>query len=172
MKRYNLGVVKIKEIDLNKIYSQYVPGYDKNNFSMITSPHYELAKLYYKNGDKWLRNNFYKTSYFILKGGGTDKNVIISKKVIFLFNSIKEGYLRGPHKTNYIVVLNKPFIESRYNVKNIKLSSPEVFMGHHRIGALLALGINRAKVVIAKDNTPGICECYGKIHNVYKKIKN
>lgn len=170
MMRYNLGKVAIKNIDLKVTYFQYHPEYDEIDLSMINSPHYELAKLYYDHGGIWLRRNFNKTRYFLWKSKTAGKEVSFSKKRIFLFDSIKKGYLAGGNRKNYIVVLDKPLIESRYDVSNIKLNSPEVFMGHHRIGALLALGIDRVRVIIAKDNTPGICKCYGKIHNIYNKI--
>ncbi|MAG24882.1 hypothetical protein CMI47_04810 [Candidatus Pacearchaeota archaeon] len=44
-------------------------------------------------------------------------------------------------------------------------------MGHHRVGSLLALGINFVKVVVAKDAYPGTCQCYGRIHDIYSGIK-
>ena len=93
----------------------------------------------------------------------------VPRKKITLFRSIKQGYLRSGHDNNYIVLLNVPLIISRYGVKDILIKSPEVFMGHHRIGALLALGVNSARALLAEDNMPGTRQCYGGIHDRYKK---
>ncbi|MHA1470264.1 MAG: hypothetical protein ACTSSP_06840 [Candidatus Asgardarchaeia archaeon] len=89
---------------------------------------------------------------------------------IHLLDSIKEGYLRNGYNNNYIVLLDIPLVVSRYNVKNISIKSPEVFMGHHRIGALLALGIDRVRVILAEDEMPGTNQCYGKVHERYKSL--
>ena len=88
-------------------------------------------------------------------------------KKIHLFDSLREGYLRRGYEEEYIVILNDPFISTRCGLKNIFTFSPEIFIGHHRAGALVALGKYMVKVVIAKDNKPGSCQCGGKIHDTY-----
>lgn len=169
--RYKLEIIEFKNIDLRRTYAQYNPEYKFPDFSMFNSPHHELAQLYYDKGDLWLRKNFHKTKYFSWRKNLTKKELLLSKKIIFLFDSMKIGYLRNGHKKDYIVVLNTPFIASRYNVKNMGLKTPEVFIGHHRIGALLALGETKAEVVIAKDKDPGSKKMYGKLHDAYKDIE-
>jgi len=168
--RYNLKIVTFSEIDLRNTYAQYRPEYNEEDLHMITSPHYELANLFYTKGEKWLRKKFHKTRYAMLKKNISGEIGSISKKKVLLFYSIRKGYLRGPHKNNYIVVLNKPLIVTRYGMKPVLSKSPEIFMGHHRVGALLALGINSAKVIVAEDNNPGSCQCYGSLHDKYKTI--
>jgi hypothetical protein len=57
---------------------------------------------------------------------------------------------------------------SRYKI-DIDLGSPEIFVGHHRVSALLALGVNKAKVVIAEDEKPGYCKSSFFLDIMYKK---
>ena len=90
---------------------------------------------------------------------------------MYLLDSLKKGYLRKGYERDRIVVLNKPFICSRYGIKDTAIPSPEIFMGHHRAGALIAMGQNLVEVIIAKDDQPMAHQCYGKLHNAYKRIK-
>ena len=179
IKRYGLSFNHIEEIDLRESYAQYQPevNYYKlfsstSSLSMTDSPHTEIAHLYYENGLKWLTENYKKTKYHKLRKQILQLSGPLPAKKINLFKSMKKGYLRGKFSNAYIVVLKEPLVVSRYNVDIPSLGSPEIFMGHHRVGALLALGINFAKVVIAKDAHPGTCQCYGRIHDIYSGIKD
>ncbi len=169
IKRYCLEIVKFEKINLNTLYSQYRPDVELEDLKIINSPHLELADLYYKNGFLWLEKNFNRTKYYIFK-----KNILrivphITMRKIRLFESLKKGYLSKGHEKDYIVVLNDPFICTRYGLKNISMLSPEIIIGHHRAGALIALGINKVKVIIARDTKPGSCQCLGKINEIYIK---
>lgn len=181
IKRYGLSVVSVIKVDLCNTYFQYRsdPDFVKLftnsdgivDISMANSPHYEFAYLYYKKSLRWLKNNFKDTKYYIFKKHILKRGSYIPLRKIHLFDSIRNGYLKGKHKKDYIVLLDKPLIETRYKFNSETLGSPEVFMGHHRLAALLALGVTRAKVIMAKDLEAGSCNIYGKLHDIYTREK-
>ena len=171
IKRYGLKIVEVKKINLCSTYCQYRPGIDLEDMRIVNSPHKELAELYYKHGINWLEDNFKNTKYYGFQKFVLKSDPCISRKKICLFDSLKKGYLREGYEKDHIVVLNKSFISTRYGLKDPFESSFEIFMGHHRAGALIALGRREVEVIIAKDNQPMTYQCYGKLHNLYKDIK-
>ena len=177
--RYGLKISSIKKVDLRKSYIQYlcnevldsilmIDGVVDRN--MLNSPHFELANLYFSNGEKWLVSNYIGTKYHKFKSKVLNREDGLPIRKLRVFDSIKQGYLKKGNEENYIVLLNKPLIETRYGIKSLNLKSPEIFMGHHRSAALLALGINEAKVIIAEDINKGSCDFYGKISKNYKEL--
>jgi hypothetical protein len=132
---------------------------------MIFSPHYTMAKLYFKNGEEWLKKNYKDTDYYYMRTKFQNYNDINIDKFINLYESIKNGYLVGKYKDHYPVILEQPFAKTRYN-REVPVSGYEVFSGHHRIGILLALEINNGPVLIAEDLHHGSCYSEGKIHNL------
>jgi len=177
--RYGLKIVSIIKIDLRRTHMQYriddqldellkVDGVVDR--SMLNSPHYKLACLYFNKGREWCETNFKDTDYFKLfnKVLGRVGNVPFRK--FDIFDSIKDGYLRDGFDADHIVVLEKPLIISRYGVEDIHLDPMEIFIGHHRASALLALGRNIVDVIIVEDSEPGTCNINGKLSNNYRKI--
>jgi len=168
--RYGLIRVDVIDCDLRGCYIQCTPNRPIDKFLlspvvgpiMINSPHYEIFSLYRKNGRKWLKQNYVNTQYCKMASslGKTDYPLKIRK----LFSSLKKGYLRKNFKNRYIVVLNEPFAKSRYG-RDVEDNVPEIFIGHHRAGALLSLDVFNVKVVLAADIMPGTCQSYGKIHD-------
>jgi len=175
LKKYDIGVKEIKEVDLRNCYMQQRPNssigdllLDKGmvNSFIINSPHYEIACLYYKEGESWLRKHYKDTKYFTMMTKYFDKkNFYVNHTLINFFKSIKGGYRRGKYKNSYISVLLEPFANSRYN-RNVPNLVPEIFSGHHRAAALLALKIYKVKVIVATDLKTGSCKTNGKIHNL------
>jgi len=168
IKRYGLKKERIDKVDLSKVYFQYQPSV-KYSRILIDSPHVELAKLYYSKGLKWLNKNFKETKYFIFQRDVLNTTPYLPKRKMSLFDSIKKGYLAKEYKNDHIVILNTSFAFSRYNIDVSPDFTPELFMGHHRAGALLALGIKEVDVIIAVDDKPGECQCYGNLHDIYSK---
>ena len=168
LKRYGLKIEKIKKVDLTKVYYQYRPDVVCDRI-LTNSPHFEFAQQYYSKGLKWLNENFQNTKYSIFQKDVLKITPYIPMRKIYLFDSLKDGYLRKGYENDYIVILNNPFVCTRYEV-NLSLPSPEVFIGHHRAGALLALGVEKANVIVAIDDEPGKCRCYGKLHDIYKNV--
>jgi hypothetical protein len=158
---------------------QYCPNSDMLNYffmkdgildtRMIFSPHYNIAKLYFKNGKEWLKKNYKDTDYYYMRTKFQNYNDISIEKFSSLCDSIKNGYLIGKYKDSYPVTLEQPFAKTRYN-REVPMSGYEVFSGHHRIGIILALGIIDEKVLIAEDLYPGSCYSNGKIHDLCKNI--
>lgn len=135
----------------------------------LNSPQKELAELFYKNGVDWLKNNYKNTKYFLFQKSILKIKPYVPMKKIHLFESLQRGYLRDGHERDHIVILNDPLLCTRYGSK-LSLPSPEIFMGHHRVGGLLALGIKEAEVIIAADRISGHRTLYGNLHEEYIKI--
>jgi hypothetical protein len=132
---------------------------------MIFSPHYTMAKLYFKNGKEWLKKNYKDTDYYYMRTKFQNYKDTSIEKFSSLCDSIKNGYLQGKYKDGYPVILEQPFAKTRYNIE-VPVSGYEVFSGHHRIGIMLALGMENNEVMIAEDLSPGLCYSLGKIHNL------
>lgn len=165
--RYGLEVDRICSIDLLKCYCQNTPNkplsrmYNQSR-SMIESPHAKIARLYYEHGLQEVKKRYEQTDYCKMKElFGKGKK--FPSKMFKLFDSVKKGYLINGYKENFIVVLMESFAISRYNREEENLV-PEVWSGHHRVGALIALDRYEAKVVIAKDAHHGEKFSQGKIH--------
>ncbi len=179
LEKYGLAKKEIRSILLSETHIQYTPNREpfyskffmKNNVldtRMIYSPHKEIADLYFKKGEKFLRNNYKNTKYYEMCCSFMDKKDISIEKIINLCKSLKRGYLRPGYDENYIVVLEKSFAETRFN-RHVPVQGYEVFMGHHRIGVLLSLNNDKQKVMIVKDMFPGTCYSYGKIQRLCER---
>lgn len=160
LKKNRLSMDKIIDLDLRSLYIMQTPdrSYDhllfrkgKLDRRIPNSPHAELAHLYYKHGRKWLLNNYKNTRYCYMREHyfGKPHGKMVTR-CISVFDSIKTGYLRGKYKDCYIVVLNEPFCNLRYAMGE-SLDVPQMFAGHHRAGALVALDIYEVPVLIAKS---------------------
>jgi hypothetical protein len=173
--RYGVVKKEIREIDLRDACMQYAPNskmvysfcYEDGNLDtgMLNSPHCRIAKIYFKNGSDWLKKNYKTTEYYRMCTEFFGKKDISIKKIISICESMKKGYLREGYEEEYPTVLEEPFAFTRYE-RNVPMVKYEVFTGHHRIGAMLALGMKRAKVIIGKDSKPGSCYSEGKIHKL------
>ena len=167
LKKYGLELQSFDNVVLKHLYPQPRPNEPLTQFytepTMIGSPHYEIASLFFKKGEEWLREHYEETRYSKMLKAMDKPN--FPEKIISLSKSLEKGYLQGDHKEDYIVILNEPFAHSRYGRKDVNLSFvPEVWSGHHRVGILLALGYDRADVLVAKDLKPGSKLTDGKIH--------
>tara|TARA_Y100000310_G_C20401965_1_gene677846 strand:- start:204 stop:758 length:555 start_codon:yes stop_codon:yes gene_type:complete len=172
LKLYGLSIKEVKKIDLRDCYMQQRPNkpFDKLLLNedgivdshMLNSPHFKIAKLYFKKGKKKTRQRYQSTHYYqmnrILGREGSPE------KIINLTNSLRKGYLRKGYKEDYVVVLMEPFACSRYK-RDVPDLVPEVWSGHHRIGILLAMEEFCVRVVVAEDSKPRSCFCVGKIHD-------
>lgn len=171
--RYGLIPDKYTTVDLRICFWQNTPNKPvcslfNHDRQMIYSPHVKIAQIYYRHGEEELRKRYKDTEYCKMKeyfGKGNK----FPPRLVSLFDSLKNGYLKGKYKEDYIVLLMQSFAISRYNRDEEDLV-PEVFSGHHRIGALLALERYDAKVLIAKDAHPGDKFSEGKIHNLCREI--
>jgi hypothetical protein len=172
LKRYDLSRKEIKEIDLRDTYMQRTPNRStdyllaiekKRTHLMIFSPHTEIFSLLHQFGESWIEKVFTDTRYYKMASVLGKKD--FPKKLKKIYYSIRDGYLQGKYKEKYIVVLEEPFAKSRY-LRDVEDNAPEIFSGHHRVGALLALKRYNVKVVVAVDNKPGSKYSHGKIHDV------
>lgn len=171
---YDLEVDKVVDLDLTKCFMQARPNKPLDeilvrdgrvDYSISNSPHREFADLLFQKGDEWLRLNYGQTRYCIMKTKLFKKPDDFPKRFVDLCNSLQMGYLRKGYEEDYIVVLDWPFANTRYK-RDVPDLSPEIFSGHHRAGALIAMGKNKIKVVVAKDTAPGSKQCFGKIHDL------
>jgi hypothetical protein len=167
LKKYGLEPVEVRKIDLRNTYTQCTPARPLDDLFggtglMVDSPHLEFAKLYYEHGLKWMKKK-YKTTRFCLFRAKLGKRGF-SSGMVTLCNSIKRGYLHGKYSSDYVIVLNTPFCNSRYNLEKDINRVPEIFSGHHRVGALLALEEFFVPVLFCVDGSAGSCFSLGKIH--------
>jgi hypothetical protein len=172
IKKYGLDIVSIKKVDLRECYVQSRPNcpfdiyFKDGNPLMTNSPHYEIAFLFYEHGERWLKNHYKELSYYkMMKKLGRAKFPI---RVVSVCNSIRNGYLKGKYSNEHIVLLSKPFARTRYD-RDVPNLVPEVWSGHHRIGALLALGNDVVDVMMAMDVAVGSQTTNGKIHRACVK---
>lgn len=169
-KEYGFNIIMVKAQDLRTCYSQNTPNrsmkpfYKNNNLLMINSPHFDFATCYFKKGLNWLMKNYLKTSYCRMRNllKGTEK---FPFKFVKLCESIKNGYLRKRHKRDWIIMFEEPFAKSRYS-RNVSNDVPEIWSGHHRAGALMALNIYIVPIIIAKDRFPGKKKCNKKMDKI------
>jgi len=171
--QHGLKLIEIKKMDLRDCYTQHVPDRFFINslfiqdgiedYRMTNSPHYEIFSLYRKNGWRWLNKNYKNTKYRkMMKSLGHSGKP--PSKIRKLYRSLnKTGYLHGKYRDRFIILLKKPFANTRYG-RDIDNNSPEVFSGHHRIGALLALEKYKVLIAFAKDICPGTCFSLGRFH--------
>ncbi|MDA8792868.1 hypothetical protein N9N67_06450 [Bacteriovoracaceae bacterium] len=168
-----------KSIDFDSVSKVFFTDGETVNRNIIFSPHYKLIKLYQKIGDidliiKDLESTDYYKFFMSFNKIGQKTNLIDPqqkhivnyeradiedkvRKFIELYDFImKEGYLSGRFKGNYICVLQQPFSLSRFQVPyNDKFSGYEIISGHHRASILAALGFMKVNVLLMKDNHPG-----------------
>lgn len=168
LEKYGLGISRIADVDLRTLYPQQRPNDPQNRFyfgdTMDGSPHKEIAKMIIEDGVFEAKKKYRSTRYCQMMR--TMGKINFPDKMLKLISSVREGYLRGKHNLDYIVVLDEPFAETRYGREDVdKSKKPEMWIGHHRAGILLALGRHKAKVIIARDEQQGGCFTNGKIHN-------
>ena len=180
IRKYGLQKGGVETVLLRDLYVQYTPNIPEiyNNFfmdknvldpHMINSPHKHIADLYFKKGQRWLQKNYKKTPYYKMFVEVMGKKDISIQKFACLCESMKKGYLGGRYKKDHIVVLKNSFAVTRYGrTLPFDMDGYEIFMGHHRSGILLSLGILEEAVLVAVDVEVGTCNSYGKIHNLCK----
>lgn len=178
IRRYGVVKKEIREICLEDTCMQYAPNSGmlyhfcmvdgELDTRMINSPHFNIFSLYLKHGESWLKSNYKSTDYYRMCIKFLEKKDAPIKKIISLCESMKKGYLRSGYEEEYPTILEKPFAFTRYN-REVPMVKYEIFTGHHRIGAMLALEIKKAKVIIGEDMNPSSCYSEGKIHNLCKE---
>ena len=173
IKKYGLKAKSVESIDLSECYIQATPNNPLDDilsndgqidYTMKNSPHTEIARLFFEKGEEWLRTHYKSTKYyrFHMLHKNQEK---FPNKIVPLFKLIESGYLKKGYRRDYIVVLLESFAKTRYNI-DIEIEAPEIFIGHHRAGARLALGKPMTKVLVAEDAEPGSCFTNGKIHHL------
>lgn len=85
------------------------------------------------------------------------KSEVIDKarRFIGVYESIKEGgYLAKPyHAGMYVCVSKTPFPVSRMGMKT-EYQPWDIFIGNHRVAAMICAGIKKAPVIVFEDNAP------------------
>lgn len=131
--------------------------FEKNsNWSVKKSMHFYLYDKYVKNSmpDNLQDLDYYQWHKSLYEHGSKYRshNWIIDKikSSIFILDSIKQKGFQDYNLDNLPIVLKKPLIYTRYNIDH-KINGYEIFDGHHRCSALLALGYKNVKVLICED---------------------
>jgi hypothetical protein len=72
------------------------------------------------------------------------------KKVLALFDSIKNKGFNDSQLGNLPWVLDRPLISTRYQLTH-SVDGYEIYDGHHRVAALRSLGYQSVKVLLVRD---------------------
>ena len=163
---------------IDSFYSDEAGNVDK---CIKNSPHFKFLNDYKKFGIESLKKDFLKTEYYNFFKGmnrigkkiniySPDQDIVINfsdselwekaLKFIELYESIKKhGYLgKKRFQCRYIIVLEEPFIESRFGIA-LNQTPYEIFSGHHRAACLLHLGHDFVKTLIIKDKSKKKYKC-------------
>jgi len=175
-------ISKPRMVRLDKLHLQYLPiccplwlypGVDPMRVSR--THHVSLLKHIIKHGMDWkkLKRTKYvrerRHRYDIGMVKWLDSHVRWHIKNRWkIYRSLKErGWSKKKAKEKPIIVLRKPFIETRFNWESGFLKGYEVWDGFGRTSAAYVLGWKAIPVVFGEDMKPGACE----FNRGYRKIK-
>jgi len=152
----NVKCETIKTKDLSFIYFLEYFFEKNNNWSIRKSMHFFLYDKYVNNS---MPDNFEDLDYYQWHKSLSNEGInhrphkwIIEKinSSIHIIDSIKKKGFQDYNLDNLPIVLKNPLISTRYNI-NHKINGYEIFDGHHRCSALLALGFKDVKVLFCED---------------------
>jgi len=161
-------ISKLTDIPIKKLCIQYVPivtpldiwDYD---MSIKNSPHVELLNLIYKNGFDWKR--IMKTRFVKIRRHryvmGLDKWTKERIKEHIrqrwgIFESLrKKGYIHKKSKKRPVIILKKPFWQTRFGYSASWLKGYEIWNGGRRCAAAHYLGWKTIPGYYAVDKHPG-----------------
>ncbi len=153
------GVV---EVDLRECYLFQTPdkSVDHLMFSrgnrdnkLTNSPHTELAYCYFEYGREWVVKYYQHTRYCYMREHYLGKPVGGQPSgSMSCFQSIKDyGYLGSKYSDCYILMIfDISYCNSRYGMSESN-DLPQIFAGHHRAAALIALGQYIVQVMAIKN---------------------
>ncbi len=165
---------KLTAINLNKLNLRYVPHVEplhlyNNDMSLKNSPHVEMLHLIGMHGMNWemieeSRYGKILQHKHVMGIQGYEKGEILDNlnKAWRTYSSIATKGLRGKNK---VVVLNKPFWETRFGYKKKGIDGMEIWKGVWLCAASFFLDLKSVKGRIAEDSYPG-----SKIKGVFEEI--
>lgn len=169
---YGLKPVRKEKLDLRSCFIFFPPNRSMddlffNNRMLLDSPHVEICNMYVKKGIEYFKKHYIETRYWdMMKRMGKTG---FPQKIINICDSVKTGYLRKGYEESQIVILMQPFAYTRYN-RDVPKRVPEIWSGHHRSAALLAIGKLMVDVIVAEDVMPGSKYSVGKVHDLCKEL--
>jgi hypothetical protein len=166
----NIIPIKIIKINISELKFHITADEDSNlyNYAVQDSPHVKLLNKVAQRGEEYvfshymdleytffLKNQKYKYNYFngeVISRVMSEQQILSRiKSFIGVYNSIKtNGYLNPPFAKRPICILDQPFWNTRYGA-HLPNSLKEVFIGHHRLASLCALGQESINVVLLRD---------------------
>lgn len=160
-------VSKIQPIPLDKLRIRYVPvltplkiwNYDMR---LKNSPHVELIQLIMKYGMDWdmiMKTRYVKERqhrYVCGLDKWTEEKIIahVIKRGKIYKSLRKYGYSKKKEHGNPVIVLEKGFWKSRFEVKEKWLKGMEIWNGAGRCAAAYCMGWDFYPAVLAKDKYP------------------
>jgi hypothetical protein len=154
----------------------------KENYQLSKNPLIELLRVYQTQGKDYLMRNIRTTRYFRMKEKSVNHHHSARLKELKGFRKVKEqlkfmffkekrvlgyvklffqtyesikgiGYLSGKFFNSYIVVKR---LEGLSAEGNLAEPAYEIWIGHHRAAVLMALGVQRCKVLLLKKKPSAV----------------
>ena len=156
---------------LSNLHIQYIPYVTpldlwNGDMGLANSPHVELLQYIKKHGFDWtgIWRLRYTKERIRRREIGWPKwtDTMIRKRIRIrwkIYKSLKErGYKQSKARESPIIVLRKPFWETRFNVHTDNIHGPEIFDGAGRCSAAFVLGWDAIIADIGVDSKPGTCD--------------
>jgi hypothetical protein len=163
------GPVRVK---LSELYYQYIPIVTSepiwdNDMSLRNSPHVQLVRImmWMQNGGGLLWEEIVKSRYYqdrlfrMSKGAGSEE--YIRKKILSRYRLLKKirkiGFNDRASDKSPIIVLNKPFWQTRFNYQR-PCPGMEIWDGGGRCAIAYVLDKQTVPAYIYEDAAPGTCK--------------
>jgi len=174
---------KVVKVDIMHLHLQYLPKVSpiwlyrgEGPYRIDRTHHVALLRHIIKHGLDWKKLkklNYVKERrhrYDIGMRNWTDSHVRehIKRRWDTYRSLKKKGWSKRLSKVKPIIVLEKPFIETRYNWDSGFLKGLEIWDGMGRTSSAFVLGWKEIPVQFAVDAKPGACE-FDKGFNKIKK---
>ena len=158
-------------VELAKLHNQYIPyvtPFDLWNYDMAlaTSPHVEMLQYIVKHGFNW--EEIFKLRYARERlrrkeiGWGKWGRATTKKRIMIrwrIYQSLKEhGYKQSRCESGPIMILEEPFWNTRFGLKDERVHGMEIFDGAGRCSAAYVLGWDAILADICVDPLAGTGE--------------
>ncbi len=176
-------ISKLVDIPLKELHIQYVPVVTpmslwNDDMSLANSPHVELLRLIEGYGFNWdmiFKSRFARIRQHRALCGLTqwDKPKIkdhIKQRWGIYKSILKKGFKTKLCKDKPVIVLKKPFWNTRFGLKDDRIKGLEIWDGGRRSSASYALGHTRILGYYAEDSKPGSND-KGRFKDKLRKIE-
>jgi len=174
---------KITKVPILSLHLQYVPKISpiwlypgEDPYRIDKTHHVGLLKHIIKHGMDWkklkklpyVKERRHRYDIGIVRWTDSHVREHIKRRWAIYQSLKKKGWKKKLSKVKPVIVLEKPFIETRYNWESGFLKGLEIWDGMGRVSAAFVLGWEKIPVQFAVDAKLGTCK-YDKGFNKIKK---